>query len=732
MISVIDEIARWSTRQPRWQQHALALLHEHGQLTTEDDDWLYALLRTSDGTAPAKTSFVPQAGREAAPVGAVRLLAISRVRGVNALADDQRLELSPHGLTIIYGANGSGKSGYGRLLKRACRARDQRETILPDARLAPGVAPAPAASFELLVEREPLRHEWTETAASAHLRAITVFDAHCGAGYLEGQGDFSYAPFGLDLLDGLSAACGRLAARLERDRQASTPNTAPLEELAKSQTAVGAALATLSRLTSVEEIGQLATLSDAEKISLETIERTLEAGDLVPRAKLLRSVEIRLRALAAKCAELASSVSDAAIADLRGLVEASLAARRVAETAGEALRAGGDVLPGTGGPAWVELIHAARAFVAESHAGHDLSTLPDEAACPLCQQPLGVARARLVVFDQFLRAAAESNWKKARELARASMLALRDLRLAVALDPEVEEHLQANDPDVLQTTIAFLASLPARRDSAVAACLDKDARAWNSVPPAEASCAPALLAAAERLRVEALALDAAASADERTAAEKRRAELVARLRLASLMPNVTEALQKMALQHELKEQSKLVQTAPITKKASELVEKLVAAGVEAAFDDELSALGVSELRVRLRRIGQKGKTQFKLTLAMPGEEGPHRVLSEGEQRAVALAALFAELRLSGTGSAVVFDDPVSSLDHRRRAIVAARIAREASVRQVVVLTHDLAFLSELQRAAIDAGAAVQALSLTRTAAGFGVPSTHIPFDATPA
>jgi hypothetical protein len=40
---------------------------------------------------------------------------------------------------------------------------------------------------------------------------------------------------------------------------------------------------------------------------------------------------------------------------------------------------------------------------------------------------------------------------------------------------------------------------------------------------------------------------------------------------------------------------------------------------------------------------------------------------------------------------IVFDDPVSSLDHMRREQIARRLAREAKVRQVNVFTHDLAF-----------------------------------------
>ena len=47
---------------------------------------------------------------------------------MNALARDQTIEFGPS-LTIVYGANAAGKSGYARILKRACRARGAEEIL---------------------------------------------------------------------------------------------------------------------------------------------------------------------------------------------------------------------------------------------------------------------------------------------------------------------------------------------------------------------------------------------------------------------------------------------------------------------------------------------------------------------------------------------------------------------------------------------------------------------------
>src|SRR5258708_32430918 len=52
-----------------------------------------------------------------------------------------------------------------------------------------------------------------------------------------------------------------------------------------------------------------------------------------------------------------------------------------------------------------------------------------------------------------------------------------------------------------------------------------------------------------------------------------------------------------------------------------------------------------------------------------------RVFSEGERTALGLASFFTEAHLDASKSALILDDPVTSLDHVRRGLVAARLGR---------------------------------------------------------
>ena len=112
---------------------------------------------------------------------------------------------------------------------------------------------------------------------------------------------------------------------------------------------------------------------------------------------------------------------------------------------------------------------------------------------------------------------------------------------------------------------------------------------------------------------------------------------------------------------------------------------------EMLFRRECSALRAP--RVDLSFVGRQGQVQRRK--AMKGPHRPSEVFSESEQKVLALADFLAEAQLHGPVGPIVFDDPVSSLDYRRIADVAKRIAELATQHQVIVFTHDIFFATHL-------------------------------------
>ena len=127
--------------------------------------------------------------------------------------------------------------------------------------------------------------------------------------------------------------------------------------------------------------------------------------------------------------------------------------------------------------------------------------------------------------------------------------------------------------------------------------------------------------------------------------------------------------------------------------------------------------------------GSRGALYHKLQLRRaPGVE-VSKVVSEGEARCLSIASFFAELSTAADRSAILFDDPVSSLDHNWRANVAKRLVVEAQSRQVIVFTHDIVFLLALTEKAEKLGVILKNQYLRRNPTVAGLSSQSLPWAA---
>lgn len=129
--------------------------------------------------------------------------------------------------------------------------------------------------------------------------------------------------------------------------------------------------------------------------------------------------------------------------------------------------------------------------------------------------------------------------------------------------------------------------------------------------------------------------------------------------------------------------------------------------------------------------GAEGVLYHKLLLTRaPGVELP-KVVSEGEQRCLSMAAFFAELSTADDPSGIVFDDPVSSLDYKWREGVARRLVQEAKTRQVIVFTHDVVFLLLLKQFAKELAVDQLDQHVQQLPKGAGVCLEELPWVAMP-
>ena len=293
-MTILQEIHTWSKGLPAWQQDAVARIYANRELTAADIEDLYALAKTeADIADPEKRT--PKVIDDAKvstpsdPTRLVQLLAIKELSNVNALAAGGSLPIAENGLTVIYGENGAGKSGYSRILKHACRARDQREPILPDAKVDPESVGVPAAKFEVAIDGAKTNLAWTfGSPAPEPLSEIAIFDTHCARAYIDNHGDFAYRPYGLDILENLVSLCGKLKAIATQEKVANAPSNAAYASIATEQTTVGKALLAIPNATKASDIEALATLTDTDHERLFLLTKALTEADPKEKAQTLR------------------------------------------------------------------------------------------------------------------------------------------------------------------------------------------------------------------------------------------------------------------------------------------------------------------------------------------------------------------------------------------------------------------------------------------------------------
>ncbi|MBF3928528.1 AAA family ATPase [Burkholderia pseudomallei] len=723
----LADILAWSADSPGWQRDALR------RLTTREPAEIDALVTICKGDMPA----VPLEARHLRDPnrdqGDIRLRKVHGVQHVNALAPDQRLTFHRAGLTIIYGDNGSGKSGYARILKSACRARtaNRVEALLPDIySAAPGV---PSATIDYSIGDENRTCAWQlGQAADAALSAVSVFDSGSANIHVDEANDVAYTPFPLKLLGTLAQLCKSVKDKLATEItqiKAQTPQ-AIRSPTCSRETAVGKLMARLAN-TSPEAVETLATLTQAEQQRLTQLTVDL-AGDPARAARQLTTLKAKVEGHIARLDRLFAAIGDDALDNLRRLAIDSDAARRAAEAASGALFRD-EALPQIGSEVWQALWGSARAFSEqEAYLGQRFPVTEPGSVCVLCQQPLTTAAAdRLNRFEVFVRDDSQQRADTARTAYERALGAFEDEALSradlanivVSIRDELQQDGLAAEIRDASVRALWRHRQIKRRHAMLAAALDTPVTTYSR---------QGLIDQVADIETRAMALAAEANAPARAALLAEKAELADRQWLGGIKADVLAEIERLGQIAWLEMAQRDTATNRITSKSTEIAKALVTDGLRAQFAHEVASLEIAGLAVELRQQNSvQGVPRFKVALTRKPGAAVGQILSEGEHRCVALAAFMAELATTGTKSGIVFDDPVSSLDHMHRQAVAKRLVAEAAHRQVIVFTHDLAFLFELNRAADDTqpAPAVAIGSVNRGADRAGFCRNEAPFKA---
>lgn len=729
-MSILQEILKWTGEVPLWQSDATARLLLKQDILQSDIEDLFALLKTEHGIPDPENRIAKPLMPDQIPVpiqdtSSVILLAMKDLHNINAIAENQYMPFGQTGLTVIYGDNGSGKSGYSRVLKRACRARDQSEKIYPNANLPVVEGKVAKASFEVLVNGDIQNLTWVNgEIAPAELSSIAIFDTHCAQAYLDNEDDFSFVPFGLDIYERLAKVFNELKSKIEAEQAQFSVDLTVFAHL-QDDTTVGKLIRCLSSKTSIAEITALATLDGEEKNQLIDLEKSLKENNPKEKAVQLQLFNSRINAIKENIISKSLLVEPAVVSKFRKLDENLCIAQDAALLTTQNFKDSEDFLPGTGGKAWRELFEKARQFSLESYPNKTFPDLGDDSRCPLCQQTLMEGSLRLKQFDAFVQQETEKNVQVCKTALRLEYDLFIKSVMTLNIDDITYDEIESFNPQLVKAIQSFEQALVTRYNAIKDAFVSHK---WDNLETEIMMPLDLIQSQIDRLKTEIETLQKVSTDETRDQLQAKFNELAARRSLSHIQHAVVEAVSRLSHEEKLKKCLIAVKTNALTRKASDLSENLVSKELVEALNHEFKALGVGTLKVALQSRSSRGKALHKLKLELPQNINPSNILSEGEQRAIAIGSFLAEVGLSGSSGGVVFDDPVSSLDHRRRELVAKRLVEEATRRQVILFTHDIYFLCVLTEAAKLADVPTVTQQLTRQPEGFGTVHSDLPFE----
>jgi recombinational DNA repair ATPase RecF len=686
----VRRLVDWVKEQDHWVRSLVAgALDNQGVLPRETLDSAYSTLlvekELTEGNLPAETPIDLGTG-ERAEGQALRLDRLTGVEGVNALTGGQEITFNKR-LTVLFGENAAGKSGYVRILKCLASVRS-KEKVLPDVRKGAGATP-PKTRIRYTLGEEPTEFEWAGQESVIPFTRMSVFDTRAVAFHVDEALNYLYTPKDLALFDGVYAAIETTRDRLDRDRHEMAPQANPFLGQFSRGTSIYPKVETLGAHTDLRQLETLATLSDEQVKEHETLQlkvRALREGDSAARLQVVRGD----RELYATVENVARVIAGFSSQDYNVRVETERAASERFVNATERVFAGTEI-PAVLSETWTAFIQAGEEYLRGLQAGHYPGA---DDRCIYCRQPLEEAASELIrKYRDYCNNELRQKAGEAKAAVATMAKSVIDLDLP-SLDLQIAQRVKmiAGDPPLALTRARELIESARGIQESLRAGERLDATGALGFAGEVAVEATSLVAQADEL-IKDLATEARERDRLLNEAAKELGELEARLKLRQLLSeiqrHVGRAKWTAKADQILEGFQGLLRSLTMTAKAAS--EELLNRDFERLFSEELKVLRAPD--VTLEFPGREGQIQRRKTL-VPGY-ALSAILSDGEQKAVALADFLAEARLPKISSPVVLDDPINSLDYKRLRNVAERIETLSENRQVVVFTHNIWFAAEL-------------------------------------
>ena len=609
---------------------------------------------------------------------------LEHVKGVNALAPNQIIKFNDD-VTILYGLNGAGKSGYFKILNEIVGGNEQKELI-------PNIHVEKPEDIQVILsyyhdKDRVMSFNGTERAISP-LTGCKVFDSSYLSGLLaqRTQTETILTPLGLHLFNYLAEIHDNFKSRLIEDadgiRIKKPPiNTENFSEVLKNVFI----LHEISERTQAD-IESNYELSDEDKELLKNKKESLKAlnqTNFKDKITVLSTVNTEFQSIIDFIA-----LKDVFLAFNKNLQEKINDYNQKLESNKKALEKVAILndLPFKDAKDWKTLITAGE----KVRKSKDIST----PTCVYCNQPLEEQAQKIIqAYSSYLVDETESELEEAKKALTEQKKIIEAKQISISLSDNFKEEYKTVTIDDKPLEVKDIISCFEQELIAYKTYLLKlDSDEKEEEPEVSLSEEFSNWINKTKTLIENQITQLRTDENEKDEKASKLTEEIKKLKEKEAISNqkidikkwITETIEEF----RLREQSSSLNTGAITRLSSKAHEELLTQNLNNTFQTELNNLGYRNLEVDLVKArGGKGTTSTKLVLKDNNEI--NYILSEGEQKAVGLALFIAEASIQNVVYPIILDDPVNSLDHKIAGKFADRLLSLNN--QLIIFNHNRLF-----------------------------------------
>lgn len=618
----------------------------------------------------------------------IRLISLIHHTGVCALADEQRIDFS-NDITLLYGKNGSGKSSYFRILNELIGGNHQteiRSNIYSNIHKP--------INIELIYSEgsNVKNFSWDGNSRSiSPLNLSSVFDSSYTTTFLQKRSADSaiVLPYGLHLFTALTSAMDNLKSRIQTEIDGVIRTLPQINKDGLSEDVVRIFTQQTYRTTQRNYIQAkyIFTKEQSEKLKLQEERlKVLKETNFEDKIQLASNEQQQYLLLLKHLKETENNLQKLHV-ESKFIIEKVSIVRKENELVKQKISVLNEI-GNTNSKEWKTFIETGATFVKSSTLNENI--------CPYCRQPIVDNAVNIVAaYATYLSDKSIEELKNLEQAKNALKQRISTIVTSFTISKQFRLLIDARigGSELYNNILSSLRQLDEQK-RILAYAVENEQNNYSLVFDSTNVTISAIEVICKEYNNNINNFREELTKKKQLISELslKMQPLIENKLISSQKDLFVEWFEKIDNVNELKKCQLQLSTRNISILARTASQTLVTENLKTKFQEELDALGLKKLSVDLTDAGTSRGQSF-MQLKLFNNNSVSDVLSEGEQKGVALALFIAERRMQLSQNPIILDDPVNSLDHFITAKLVERLSRLGN--QIIIFSHNLLLLTSL-------------------------------------